>query len=103
MSTTWSTSSSASRLESDGRHIEDMLLYGYQAADRLLGLLLERCGPETNVLVVSDHGAGPIAGHLNMDRLLVDCGLLRFKAAERQAGGEGCLRQLAQDDAGLGP
>lgn len=82
-------------LDSEGRHVDDMLLYAYQAADRLLGALLEHCGPETHVLVTSDHGAGPLQAYLNMDRLLVDCGLLRFKSRQAESGEGGLLRKLA--------
>lgn len=83
-------------LDSEGRRVEDVLLYGYQAADRLLGEILGRCGPETYVLVTSDHGAGPLQGYLNMDRLLVDCGLLRFKSKQSDSGEGGALRKLAR-------
>lgn len=83
-------------LDSEGRHIEDMILYGYQAADRLLGQVLDHCGPETHVLVVSDHGAGPLPAYLNIDRLLVECGLLRFRAGATAAGESGSLKKLAR-------
>jgi predicted AlkP superfamily phosphohydrolase/phosphomutase len=82
-------------LDADGRHVEDMVLYGYQAADRLLGALLERCGPETNVLVVSDHGAGPLRTYVNIDRLLVEAGLLAFRGSAGANRG-GVLRKIAQ-------
>lgn len=83
-------------LDSEGRQIEDMLLYAYQAADRLLGALLEYVGPQTHVLVTSDHGAGPLQAYLNMDRLLVDCGLLRFKSGQAESGEAGLLRKVAR-------
>jgi predicted AlkP superfamily phosphohydrolase/phosphomutase len=62
----------------------NVLLRGYQAADRLLGQILERLGPEVNFVVASDHGVGPIKGYLNLDRLLVEAGLLHFKGEGRQ-------------------
>lgn len=83
-------------LDSEGRHVDDMLLYAYQAADRLLGELLACCGPETHVLITSDHGAGPLQGYLNLDRLLVDCGLLRFKSKQADSGEAGLLRRLVK-------
>ncbi len=82
-------------LDSDGRHVEDMVLYGYQAADRLLGSLLERCDASTNVLVVSDHGAGPLRTYVNIDRLLVEAGLLAFRGGSGVQRG-GFLRRVAQ-------
>lgn len=79
------------RGSSDGREIEDLVLYAYQAADRLLGELLQLCGPETHVLVVSDHGFCPGRIFLNMRRLMLESGLQCLKAG-RQRGG--VLRRL---------
>ena len=59
-----------------GKQIEDMIIYAYQEADRFLGELLDFCGEQTRVFVVSDHGAGPAEEFLNMDRFLVDNGLV---------------------------
>lgn len=75
--------------------VADMILYGYQAADRLLGLLLERLDPQGHVLVVSDHGAGPLQAYLNIDRLLVEAGLLTFRGAAAVSRG-GWRRRLAR-------
>jgi predicted AlkP superfamily phosphohydrolase/phosphomutase len=72
----------------------DMILYGYQAADRLLGLVLQRLSPEGHVLVVSDHGAGPLEAYLNIDRLLVEAGLLTFRGSLAVSRG-GWRRRLA--------
>lgn len=83
-------------LKFEGRHVEDMILYGYQAADRLLGRLLEKSGPQTHVLIVSDHGAGPLRHFLNVDRLLVEAGLLRFKSSRPSTGRNGLLFRLAK-------
>lgn len=73
-------------LPGDEDRVPDMLLYGYQAADRLLGEVLGRCGDETHVLVVSDHGAGPLKGYLNIERLLQEAGLLRARRNLTAAG-----------------
>lgn len=62
-----------------GQHIEDMILYAYQEADHFLGQLLDFCGEQTTVFIVSDHGAGPIEEYLNMERFLVDSGLVTVK------------------------
>ena len=62
-----------------GEHIEDMVLYAYQEADRFLGELLDFCGEQTTTFIVSDHGAGPVEEFLSIDRFLVDNGLLALK------------------------
>lgn len=64
----------------EGEEIEDMILYAYQAADKLLGELLEFCGDQTTTFIVSDHGAGPIEEHLNIDRFLLEMGLATLKS-----------------------
>ncbi len=51
----------------------------YRRLDQVVGALLERTGPDTRVMVVSDHGFGgasTTAVHLN--RMLERAGLLRF-------------------------
>ncbi len=63
-------------------HIEDMVLYAYQQADRFLGQLLDFCGEQTTVFLVSDHGAGPIEEHLNMERFLLDAGLMTVEGRQ---------------------
>ncbi len=64
---------------SEGEHIEDMIVYAYQAADEFLGELLEFCGDQATTFIVSDHGAGPTEEHLNMDRFLLETGLATLK------------------------
>ncbi len=68
-----------SLVTSSGQTIEDMILYAYQQADSFLGRLLDRCGEEATVFVVSDHGAGPVEEYLNLQRLLLETGLSVLK------------------------
>jgi predicted AlkP superfamily phosphohydrolase/phosphomutase len=59
---------------------EDPLLQMYQRADQRLGELLDTLSPDTPVLVVSDHGEGPLGDvsiHLNL--WLAERGLLSFR------------------------
>ena len=72
-----------SLVTSPGQTIEDMILYAYQQADSFLGRLLDWCGEEATVFVVSDHGAGPLEEHLNLERLLLEAGLVVLKSGQR--------------------
>lgn len=58
--------------------VRDMVQYAYEQADRLLGDILEAVGNETTVLLLSDHGAGPMVGRINLDAWLANEGLLQF-------------------------
>ena len=49
----------------------------YEAADRLVGDVLEVVDEETNVIVCSDHGIGPVTGYqIHVNEVLADHGLL---------------------------
>jgi len=72
----------------DGRHVEDLLRYVYAKVDREIGEIVEECaGPDTVVMLVSDHGAGPCRGGFNIDLWLAGHGWLKL------AGGGGGWRQ----------
>lgn len=59
----------------------------YQAVDRALGELLALVPPETNVMLVSDHGSGRGRHGLGVHRLLEEAGLLRTEpGAQAQDG-----------------
>lgn len=63
----------------DGRRVEDLILHTYRLIDEQIGCILDECaGPDTTVLVVSDHGAGPCEGGINLNRWLAERGMLRF-------------------------
>ncbi len=52
----------------------------YERVDAALGRLIERLDPdETNLLVVSDHGAGPLRGVMFINQWLREQGYLRLK------------------------
>ena len=57
----------------------------YRILDASLGELLERAGDETNVLVVSDHGGGSLAGRRQPERLARRAGLPRLRATNGSA------------------
>jgi predicted AlkP superfamily phosphohydrolase/phosphomutase len=58
----------------------DAILRVYRAVDREVGRLVDAAGPDTPVMVLSDHGAGPAGGHaFHINEHLAACGLLRFR------------------------
>lgn len=56
---------------------EDLVLWAYQQADQLLGELMEVAGEHAAVMVLSDHGAGPVSGFLDLNALLAQLGFLQ--------------------------
>ncbi len=57
--------------------VEDVIAYTYQLIDAQIGRILEdHAGPDTLVMVVSDHGAGPCKGGFNIDAWLTEHGYL---------------------------
>jgi len=68
----------------DGQRIDDLLLHVYRLVDAQIAAIVEECaGPDTTVIIASDHGAGPCRGGLNLNRWLAERGWLRF--AERRS------------------
>ena len=58
----------------------------YRTIDRLVGELLSLLPQETSVIILSDHGAGPLSSRrIFINNFLCSLGLLRFKDAERAA------------------
>ena len=76
--------------EANGR--ESSVAETYRILDAALGRLLERAGDETNVLVVSDHGAGGLRGVVNLNAWLADQGYLAY--VENGSGSGGGARRL---------
>jgi predicted AlkP superfamily phosphohydrolase/phosphomutase len=59
-----------------GRGARDL----YRYLDTRVGQLLERSGPDTTLLVVSDHGARPLLGGVRVNEILRRHGWLRLKS-----------------------
>jgi predicted AlkP superfamily phosphohydrolase/phosphomutase len=62
-----------------GNPYQDAIQRIYQKADTAVGDLLDQVDDETTVIVMSDHGFGPLHGIINLNMLLWRAGLLRFK------------------------
>jgi len=69
----------------------------YRTADDLVGELLADLPPETPLVVLSDHGAGPLSSRwlISVNQFLASVGLLRFKDAYRPASGARAVAHLA--------
>ncbi|MGI5818446.1 MAG: alkaline phosphatase family protein [Armatimonadota bacterium] len=60
-----------------GRRVDDLLLHTWRLVDREVGRVVESlAGPATTVMLVSDHGAGPTEGGINLGRWLAERGWL---------------------------
>lgn len=51
----------------------------YKMADRFLGRLKNSLAPEDHLMIISDHGFGPLDKDVNLNALLADLGFLKFK------------------------
>jgi len=51
----------------------------FQRMDGFIGQMMERLGDEATVIVMSDHGFGPLHWVVNVNLVLLDAGLLRLK------------------------
>ena len=61
------------------QHYGDSLLTLYQKADAILARLWEQTGPDDVLLVMSDHGFGPLHGTVNLNNFLLQRGFLHLK------------------------
>ena len=57
----------------------DVLLLHYQKMDAAIGKIQEKLGPETTLMLMSDHGFGAIHRDVYVDNLLAHNGLLHMK------------------------
>lgn len=68
----------------------------YCKIDRLLGALLASLPPEASVIILSDHGAGPLSDRrIFLNNFLASLGLLRFKDAKRSLPSVSTMAHLA--------
>ena len=59
--------------------VKDDILAYFQAMDVCVGKLIEAAGPETTVVVMSDHGGGPFEKFFHVNNWLASQGFLKFK------------------------
>ncbi|KPL89413.1 alkaline phosphatase family protein [Ardenticatena maritima] len=70
----------------EGKRFREAFFQAYEQCDALLGDLLDWVGPETNVLIMSDHGFGSVYPRQYTFRRLVEGGFVRYKRAPLLAG-----------------
>ncbi len=74
----------------DGRRVDDLLLYTYRKLDEEIERIVAECaGDRTVVMLMSDHGAGPCLGGINLDLWLASHGWLTLSPVS-----EGWRRRL---------
>ena len=62
-----------------GGAFEDAILEGYARVDAAMGKIIDQVGEGTVVMVMSDHGFGPLHAIVNLNNHLLEKGLLRLK------------------------
>jgi hypothetical protein len=72
--------------EDTGPEAREAIHWIYQQADRILGETLSRMGPNDRLIVLSDHGFAPFRWAVNLNRWLVDQGLLVLKEGHNTSG-----------------
>ena len=71
-----------SHMKAKGRDltkIRDGFIEFWESLDAGVGRILEKLGPETNVILMSDHGFGPIEWYVNFNVWLLDEGFIKLK------------------------
>ncbi|UCC77882.1 MAG: alkaline phosphatase family protein [Anaerolineales bacterium] len=86
----------ATELDAEGQEIQEMIHAYYRQLDDILGRILKHAGPDTSVLVISDHGFGPIRKELYINKWLAEQGFLMSASNPRSAKVRTALRTLAR-------
>jgi len=68
-----------------GPEAREAIHWIYQQADRILGKTFSRMGPDDRLIVLSDHGFAPFRWAVNLNRWLVDEGLLALKDGHKNS------------------
>lgn len=74
-------------MDSDSQPGHDAILQVYRRIDQHLARVVDELPPDVTLFVMSDHGAGPIAKTIYLDRWLAQKGWLRHNQASEQASG----------------
>ena len=62
----------------EAKGLESPVADVYRVLDEAVGRLAELSGPDANLMIVSDHGAGPLHGVVNLNAWLAQEGLLAY-------------------------
>ena len=83
---------------------QQAILEGYQRSDAAIGRLLEAAGPDVNVILLSDHGFGPLYRDVYLNRWLEQQGFLYRRQHTSVAGRlETVLRRVGFTRSSVGP
>ena len=82
--------------EDAGNPFADVVASAYRAVDRSVGRLIAAAGPNTNVFIVSECGAGPLRYGVHMNTVLQQAGLLQRKSGQSGTGARKLVRRLRQ-------
>lgn len=74
----------------------DVIADAYRAVDGAIGRLISSAGPEANVFIVSECGAGPLRSGVQMNTVLEKAGLLHRKPGGAGSGARAVVRGLRQ-------
>jgi len=66
-------------IEKGSEKEKNLFLKVYQRMDETVGKIISRFDAETNILLISDHGAGPLEGIMFINKWLMDHGWLKLK------------------------
>ncbi len=67
------------RYMENGDEFGDGICHAYSLVDRSIGRILERVPDDINVILMSDHGFGPLKKNVNLNLYLMKCGFLKLK------------------------
>jgi len=65
--------------EAEARKYRKEILRFYQKIDQIIGRMVDIAGEETSIIVMSDHGSGPVYKQVSLNRWLTEKGFLKLK------------------------
>jgi predicted AlkP superfamily phosphohydrolase/phosphomutase len=63
-----------------GERLRDRVWALFSKIDKTVERLADAAGPDTNIIIVSDHGFGPLIGRVDLNNLLADLGYFKFRS-----------------------
>jgi predicted AlkP superfamily phosphohydrolase/phosphomutase len=73
-------------LDERGKRLQDRIHAIYDEIDTGIGKIIEAAGEDTNFLLMSDHGFGPLKGKFSINTWLQELGLLQTRGMRRTVG-----------------
>ncbi len=72
-------------LDEQGKKIQEKIYEIYEEIDRGIGKIIETAGEDANILMMSDHGFGPLNGKFAINTWLRNSGLLSCAATQQKS------------------